>query len=60
MLKYDKENESFVCPFCGGFLEEDYNDDVIIQVYKCEDCEKEMDSNGDEITDWEDYIIERD
>lgn len=58
-MKYDKEKEGFICPFCGGFLKEYTGGDIIIQAYTCEDCEKEMDSNGEEITDWEEYLIER-
>ena len=56
MLKYDNENECFICPFCCGFLEECLGDDVLIQSFTCENCEKEIDSNGDEITDWEEYL----
>lgn len=59
-LEYDNEYEAFICPFCGGLLEEYHGDDITIQAYNCEDCEKQMDSNGDEITDWDEYLIERD
>lgn len=59
MIKFDEKEQEYICPFCGGFLDENNSDCVIIQVYKCWDCEKEMDSNGEEITDWEEYLIER-
>lgn len=60
MIKYDEENKEYICPFCGGFLDEYTGDDILIQSFTCEDCGKEMDSNGEEITDWEKYLIERD
>lgn len=59
MIKYDEENEEYICPYCGGFLNEYRGGDIIIQAFTCEDCEKEMDSNGEEITDWEEYLIEK-
>ncbi|WP_404988810.1 hypothetical protein [Clostridium culturomicium] len=58
MMKYDYENKCFICPFCGGNLEEYLGDDVTIQTFTCEDCEREIDSNGEEITDWEEYLKE--
>lgn len=60
MLKYDSENESYICPYCGGLLEEYIGGDIIIQVYTCENCGKEMDSNGEGIEDWEEFLIEKD
>ena len=57
-MKYDYENECFICPFCGGMLEEYRGEDIIIQLFTCEDCSKEMDSNGEEILDVEEYLKE--
>ena len=36
MIKYDEENEEYICPFCGGFLNEYRGEDIIIQAFTCE------------------------
>lgn len=59
MIKYNEENKEYICLYCSGSLEEYNSKDIKIKIYRCINCKIDMNSNGEEITDWEEYLIEK-